>query len=183
MSILTTVITVIDNARDAEQAGEIGKESTAGVFNGLATTVNVPMFASELDTVERRRAWENSLKPGEDAWCEDNFGAVMEARHAKGKKAGQWKYRTILPNPYTSAKSILGTAIELGINTLGVGKTEIQKAIKKARNGTQVDPLIESTKFVKAIDKARVLYDQCVDPVIKGAMGGYVSDKFDIIKG
>lgn len=58
----------------------------------------------------------------------------------KGKREAQGKDKT-LPNPWSSAKAVVLGAIEQGISLLDadgnpVGKTEMQKAIKVAKEGS-----------------------------------------------
>jgi hypothetical protein len=176
MSILTDVVNVINNARDVEQSGEINKQASTDMFNGLLGTVEHDV---NLTPEENRKFWESSLRVGEDMWCNENFGDISEAKHDKGKRAGEWKYRTILPNPYTSAKSVIGTAIELGIDPKGKGKTELQKAIKEKKEGKEESALDNAGKFTKYIDKAKALYDQVSDPAVKQACDDYILKVFN----
>ena len=67
------------------------------------------------------------------------------------KKSGEWKFRTFLPASYSSAKSVIGSALELGIpladeNGKPKGKSALQRAIKEAKD----DSKEEKTDLEKA---------------------------------
>lgn len=67
------------------------------------------------------------------------------------KKSGEWKFRTFLPASYSSAKSVIGSALELGIpladeNGKSKGKSALQRAIKEAKD----DSKEEKTDLEKA---------------------------------
>ena len=59
----------------------------------------------------------------------DNFNDEPNAKH----KSGYWKFRTYLPQSYTSSKSVVVTALELGLDITNLGKTAIQKLIKQQK--------------------------------------------------
>ena len=64
----------------------------------------------------------------------DNFNDEPNARH----KSGKWKFRTYLPQSYTSSKSVVITALELGLDITNLGKTAIQKLIKQHKASATV---------------------------------------------
>ncbi len=59
------------------------------------------------------------------------------------KKNGQYKYRTFLPNSYTSAKSVIRNAIEQGQSLIRdgmvLGKTEVQKSLSSSKKKDFID--------------------------------------------
>lgn len=77
------------------------------------------------------------------SWTRDDFAArlliseheFMEENYsdteAAKTKSGKWKYRSYLPAAYSSAKSVILTAIERGTIPVGsadhIGKTELQR--------------------------------------------------------
>lgn len=63
----------------------------------------------------------------EDRFLEINYGSDPNAKHVGGKRDGQWKYRTLLPQAYNTAKTSLTKALDAGIDPAGVGKTELDK--------------------------------------------------------
>lgn len=84
-----------------------------------------------------RESYENDLKVFEDEYMEQEFGDEPAAK----KKNGEWKYRTYLPQAYTSAKAVICTAFDLGVDMFdedgdGLGKSAIQKATKEAKAST-----------------------------------------------
>jgi len=83
---------------------------------------------------------------------------------AKKKSTGDWKFRTYLPKAYTSAKSVLGTALDLGIpiidaNGIVVGKSALQAAIKEAKDGDKEEKSIPE-KVEAMLDSVRKLVDK-----------------------
>ena len=67
--------------------------------------------------------------------------AYMSAFHAEDeaarKKDGSWKYRTYLPAAYSTAKSVIGNALDNGVPLIvggeARGKTALEKATKEAK--------------------------------------------------
>lgn len=169
------IVSVINNARDVEASGEINKQASEDMFKGLRDTV--PNFPDDMPFNTRRTVWEGNLRHGEDKWCEENYGAMKEqAQHQKGKRAGEWKYRTLLPNPYTSAKNVIAKAIEVGVDPAGMGKSALNKAKKEA----EVEALSEAGKFDRLLTKLYDLYVNCEDAEIREIMLNSVTVKFGL---
>lgn len=167
--VLETTIRILDQARDAESGKEIAKQAGEDMYALLRDSTS--SYGSGKD---QRELWEAGLRIGEDTWCENNFYDVPEAKHTRGKLAGTWKYRTILPGPYTSAKSVLGTAIERGTAIETKGKS----ALQKENNSRKDDPAYLMEQFKKTIDKALNLYYQEPDSHNRSSMTAYVHEVF-----
>lgn len=108
---------------------------------------------------------------------------VFDAINNKGKHAGTdkdgrkwsyckdkkgWKYRTFLPNPYTSAKAVFGKCLELGIDPSQMSKDEASKAIKAkqsedAGEGETSSAHSAFTKCLKAVDTITAQWQALTD--------------------
>ena len=132
---------------------DVANESTSAAYNTLA--------GEACQCAGGKSAWESFLLPSESEYMQ-RFHNIEDA---KKKSTGDWKFRTYLPKAYTSAKSVLGTALEMGIpiidaNGLVVGKSALQAAIKAAKDGDKeeksipekVDGMLDS--IGKLADKA-----------------------------
>lgn len=64
----------------------------------------------------------------EQLWCAENFEDVPKNKHKNGK----WKYRTLLPKGYSSAKSVIISALALGVLDNVSGKSALERKIKEA---------------------------------------------------
>lgn len=171
------IVSVINSARDVEASSDINKQASEDMFNGLLRSV--PEMGGNITPEEHRRIWEANLRFGEDAYCEENFADVEEqAKHQKGKRKGEWKYRTLLPGPYTSAKSVIGKALERGVDVRGKGKSQIQKESNEAASegGENLDA---AGKFKKVIDKAFELM-KTANNATQEEMFEYVREKFQV---
>lgn len=148
---MTSVYEIIQDAVIVEKGKGIVKNTTVNFFSSLRTTVTENKFTS-------REAWEEYLKPDEDRWMEDNFGSDPDAKHKGGKvRAGTWKYRSYMPNPYTSAKSVLGSCLDKGIDVTGRGKSELQGMLT-GKDGKDT----ESTATVSSnLDKFKKSWLKC----------------------
>lgn len=170
--LLETTIRILDQARDAESGKEIAKQAGEDMYALLRDSAT-----GYTAGVDQRTMWEGQLRIGEDRWCETNFGDVPEAKHVKGKLAGTWKYRTILPGPYTSAKSVIGTAIERG--STGIF-TKGKSALQKENNSRKDDPEYLLEEFKKTINKALTLYTQEPDVKVRKTMAAHAVDVFGV---
>ena len=73
-------------------------------------------------------AFNNECRDGENEFMEVNYGSDPEAKHTSGKRAGEWKFRTFLPNSYCSSKTELAKGLQAGIDPAGLGKSALNKA-------------------------------------------------------
>lgn len=77
--------------------------------------------------------------------CADAENHYMQDFHADNpdakKKSGEWKFRTYLPRAYTTAKSVVGNALEHGIPLQvegeDVGKSALEKAIREKKKESE----------------------------------------------
>ena len=151
---MSTVYELINDAVLVEKGKDIVSNTTNNFFANLRSTITQNNFT-------HREYWETYLKIDEDKWMEDYHGSDPEAKHTGGKiRAGTWKYRTYLPNPYTSAKSILGTCLDKGISVEGKTKKELQDAINgKVPGSTELAPDSNVNKFERSWRKCQRYYE------------------------
>ena len=114
---------------------DVANESTSAAYNTLA--------GEACQCAGGKSAWESFLLPSESEYMQ-RFHNIEDA---KKKSSGDWKFRTYLPKAYTSAKSVLGTALDLGIpiidsNGMVVGKSALQASIKEAKDGDKDEKTI-----------------------------------------
>jgi hypothetical protein len=143
---ISSVISIIDSAAVIEGGKGIIKQSGTDMYNGLLQTV-LPYVAGNIFNEDVRKQWEKDLRDGEIAWAEkeypnpeDRVGKI----HERGPKKGEWKLSRspvgVLPNPYTSAKSVIGNAIASGINPLYKGKSALAAETAKKK---EVTPIVD----------------------------------------
>jgi len=106
-----------------------GKGATEGYrhVREAAEKINEEYFEPE----QRVEAFLQKCREAEDEFMEVNYGNDPEAKHDKGKRKGEWKYRSYLPQAYNTAKSALKNALEAGVDPSGFGKTELEKETRK----------------------------------------------------
>ena len=122
---------------------EVSKESDAQAYNSLGQTV-----ASH--SIIDRYILNSFCRVGETDFMEKFHHNTDGAR----KKDGSWKFRTYLPAAYSSAKSVLGSALDAGIPILDSegkvkGKSALQKSIKTHKDTT--------TEEKSNVDKAQIM--------------------------
>lgn len=83
----------------------------------------------------RRDLFEEQCRVDEDEFLEINYSGDPKAKHESGKRKGEWKYRTLLPHAYNTAKNSLAKGLEAGLNPDGLGKSDLEK---QTRTATQV---------------------------------------------
>ena len=151
---MSTVYELINDAVLVEKGKDIVSNTTNNFFANLRSTVTQNNYTE-------REYWEAYLKIDEDKWMEDYHGSDPDAKHPGGKiRAGTWKYRTYLPNPYTSAKSIIGTCLDKGISVEGKTKKELQDAINgKVPGSTELAPDSNVNKFERSWRKCKRYFD------------------------
>lgn len=91
--------------------------------------------------------WDTYCYGGEVQFCEQEYASDPNARK---KSTGEWKFRTLLPQAYTSAKSVIGTALDHCIplvdeNGNPMGKSALQNRIKASKDEAS-DPKTEVEK-------------------------------------
>jgi len=155
---MSTVYELINDAVLVEKGKDIVSNTTNNFFANLRSTVTQNNYT-------HREEWEAYLKIDEDKWMEDYHGSDPEAKHTGGKiRAGTWKYRTYLPNPYTSAKSILGTCLDKGISVEDKTKKELQDTINgKVPGSTELAPDSNVEKFKRSWKKCVRYYESTTE--------------------
>ena len=110
-------------------------------YNGLLTTAKT----------YKENTTSTPTKEGFNVWLHDGEVQYMETYHPTEKTSqGKWKFSN-LPAAYRSAKSVIGAAIENGVELDGKGKTQLEKEIKKQK--TVVDPFAACVRAIKTLDK------------------------------
>jgi hypothetical protein len=123
---------------------DIAHESTEGAYNTL-------VYAAVEADCYSKDTWILYTQPAEDEYM-TRFHNEPESR----KKDGTWKYRTYLPSAYSSAKSVIGSALDLNLPLIGengkpMGKSALQNAIKSGKEGT--------TEEKTRVDKVNIMLD------------------------
>jgi hypothetical protein len=145
-----TIESIIDTYATAEKADTFA-------YNDLVTAATQLSFGDKI-------VWELECRKGEDIYMEKEFHNIPEAK----KKNGTWKYRTYLNGSYTSAKSIIGTALELGIpitdtsgeHAIPKGKTALQNEIKAAKGADSENEKSNRDKIKIMLSSVKALYSK-----------------------
>ena len=89
-------------------------------------------------------------RESEDEWCSQYHSDNPDAK----KSNGDWKYRTLLPVSYSSAKSVIGKSLNAGIALENKSKSQLEKEYKSFLDvETQGTPLSTVSNAVTIIDK------------------------------
>lgn len=96
-----------------------------------------------------------SIKEFEDEWMTANFASDPNAK----TKGGKWKYRTYLPKAYSSAKSVVSSALKLNIDIRDKGKTELQNKIKDVKSGYS-DPISPEQQLLNLATRMKKLRNE-----------------------
>jgi hypothetical protein len=133
---------------------DVAKESDTQAYGVL---VDAARFG---DSVSDKESFNFLCELGETDYMERFHHNTEGAK----KKSGVWKFRTFLPASYSSAKSVIGTALELGIpladeNGKPLGKSALQRAIKDTKD----DSKEEKTE----LEKAQVMLDSVAKVAVK----------------
>jgi len=155
---MSTVYELINDALLVEKGKDIVQNTSSNFFASLRGTVTQNNYTNRED-------WEAYLSIDEDKWMEDQYGSDPDAKHKGGAiRKGTWKYRTYLPNPYSSAKSILGTCLDKGISVEGRTKKELQDAINgKVPGSTELAPDSNVNKFERSWRKCKRYYESLTE--------------------
>lgn len=109
----------------------LGKRSDDDAYSDLRD-VAVDAQASSDEPADRVIRFEHDAREGETEFMTVNYGNNADAVHTRGKRKGEWKYRSYLPRSYSTAKSALKKGLEAGQDVAGVGKTELEKKTRAA---------------------------------------------------
>lgn len=124
---------------------DVAAESDSQAYNNLVITCYNA-------GINGKQEWESTCRGYEDEYMA-TFHADTEGAQ---KKDGSWKYRTLLPGAYTSAKSVIGSALDAGIPIVDseinpIGKSALQKQI----NTSKAEDKEEKTN----LEKVQVMLD------------------------
>jgi len=99
----------------------------------------------------------------ETKWMVDNVDPKVGRT-----KSGKWKFRTYLPKGYSSAKSVLRNAIDLGVlpSDEKIGKTALERRVKEAKKETssgrgKTEKTLNTLDWVRNVKDA--LYDELIN--------------------
>jgi len=117
----------VDNVFDSISGYAVSGKATDNAYNTLSNAAAACFSAFDGDGPLAAADFADDCRKAEDEFMQINYASDAKARHVGGKKAGQWKYRSYLPQSYNSAKSALHKALEAGIDPTGLGKTALDK--------------------------------------------------------
>lgn len=143
----------IDKVFDSISGYAVSGKASDAAYNGLRdqAALSFTLFA---DPTLAAEDFASDCRSAEDEFMSVNYASDANAKHTSGKKQGEWKYRTYLPQAYNSAKSALIKAMEAGINPANKGKTALDKArAEKTSKPRSPEERIESalTTIINAI--------------------------------
>lgn len=143
--------------------------------------------------------WEEFISGGEDAWMEANYAEDLDARHwvcsknGKERKAqnlstkykledsgwtyerAEWKKRSYLPGPWTSAKAVVKKAAQRGVDiTSDMGKSEIQKKSNDLREKKPRDYNAEARALVGKLANILPMCDNDVRSEVTFEIGKFL---------
>jgi len=98
-----------------------------------------------------KETFEASLLETETAYMQEYMS--NEKSPATETKPERWKWSK-LPKKYRSAKSVVGTALDMGLNIRGKGKSEIEREIKEHKKQS----LSDYDKFVSVMGTAAKIW-------------------------
>lgn len=111
--------------------GSISKYAVSTVADKEAYTDLRDVAVEALKTFPRfddaAETFRTECEAGETEFMEINYGSDPDAKHVSGKRNGQWKFRSYLPNSYSSSKTELVKGLEAGIDPAGLGKSDLNK--------------------------------------------------------
>jgi hypothetical protein len=165
----SSVVQVIESYKKSDAVQKIRSEVKAeqdAQWNALFDQVMQGYHSGEIKaSADLGRA----LRPGEDSFMEKFYGDDPEAKWDKSTpkhKQGEWKY-SLLPNGYTSAKSILNRAVDQGIllQYAGKGKSALSKAVadpnktleKMFRDVSRLKPYVDPVNWTIFVDEVAKL--------------------------
>ena len=115
---------------------------------------------------------EGVLQQIETVWLDDKYEKVDPYVH----KDGTWKYRTLLPKGYSSAKSVLLSAIEYNVFDTTSGKSELERKIREAKQKAVTILPANGMEVVRFFDDVERQIDAMLgitpDPLILGLVCG-----------
>ena len=149
MSILDGINNYAVSNKGSEEGYRHLRDRAAALFNDLQAT------AADVFMIECNEA--------EDTFCQTNYANDPDARHTKGRRKGQWKKRTLLPQSYNTAKSALYSALEAGIDPAGLGKTALDK-VRKERTQRIKTPAQLVNETIETLFKR---LDKVEDPTLR----------------
>jgi hypothetical protein len=131
----------------------VSGKATEDAYGRLNESASLTYQAFRGDPDGAFATFEADCRRAEDDFMETNYAGDPNAKHDKGKRAGEWKYRSYLPGAYSTAKTELSKALQVGVDPKGLGKTEIAKQ-RKAKTTTPSTPIDRVNKALSQIMNA-----------------------------
>lgn len=140
-------VDTIYTAAVADEQHSLADEAGNGVFKTLASSTT---------GFTDRKVWESSIREFENEYMQaTQKGNPAAKTKGRGKTASRWKYAKYMPKSWSSAKSVCGGAIELGISIdEDSAKTATEQAIKDAKSDLKIEKTPRE-KFDIAMETAR----------------------------
>lgn len=139
---------IIDAYNAGEKVRDVVTTTLSGEYNKLRDYV---IEFERLSVDEDPEILDAFLLSEETSWLETKYEKVEPYIH----KNGSWKYRTLLPKSYSSAKSVVLKGKELGILNHSLGKSALEKLIKeKLRESIIHTPLTSQELVVNMLSHA-----------------------------
>lgn len=146
---MSVIYDAINDFLISEKGKAIVSGSEEKAFNVLRSVQEQHGFTTSQD-------YYDFLRPDEDKWMEDNFAGNKDAKHPGTGKRHGWKYRTYMPAKYWNSRTVIGAAIDKGIDITGMGKSAIQKATTGDKDDSSTETISTNlSKFKKSWLKVR----------------------------
>jgi len=160
------------HALDAYKVGCELRETITNKLNGEYNKLQEYIGHLRHRRIETRPEIEGVLTEIETYWLEDRYEKAEPFVTADGK----WKYRTLLPKGYSSAKSVLLSAVELNVFGVGVGKSELEKRIREAKRASSTSAIYSSAEIMNYLDAVErsllIMFGPSPDPFVVGQVVG-----------
>ena len=118
-----------ENIVDSISRYAVAGAATDDAYSGLRDAASQVYMNHPLDV--REDMFREQCHSAECEFMEINYSNVVTAKHQSGKRVGQWKFRTYLPNAYSTAKTELAKALGEGLDPTGKSKLDLARQRKK----------------------------------------------------
>lgn len=161
----------IDNPVDNIMQFRMGETAASNAFKflveytkdkGLKTKQNVLDFLAVTEKEYMDQFYPDHYKMADGTFeRRDPEKVVSKGVYCKDR-GGEYKYRTFLPNSYSSAKSVISNAIEKNINVFDTsgkakGKTALQQELKDTKGLSQYNKAMQHLKsMIKIFDSLTI---------------------------
>ena len=129
----------IFQAIDAYKVGDDLRDTITSKLSGEYNKLRTIIFDWRNDPVATFSETDikQCLEDIEIIWVSERYEDDPKYKH----KDGRWKLRTLLPKGYSSAKSVLLSAVACGVLDNVSGKSELERKIKEAKKAEAILPI------------------------------------------